>query len=95
MRPKRPGLSSLGRAVAVTTNHFRVACTRWVCLELSCSDTLQSVVSHWCWGMLGACCILGLQQATFCMVDKHTRSSWPAVPLSVPPRCCSCLEPRV
>ena len=59
MRPKRPGLSSLGRAVAVTTNHFRVACTRWVRLELSCSDTLQSVVSHWCWGILGACCIKG------------------------------------
>lgn len=28
VRPKRPALSSLGRAVVVSTNHFRVVCTR-------------------------------------------------------------------
>ncbi len=33
VRPKRPALSSLGRPVAVFTNHFRVNCTKWVCLE--------------------------------------------------------------
>ena len=33
VRPKRPALSSLGRPVAVFTNHFPVICTKWVQLE--------------------------------------------------------------
>ena len=46
MRPKRPALSSLGRAVVVSTNHFRVVCTRWVRLELSFRALMRFRV--WC-----------------------------------------------